>query len=89
MRELSPRDACQRFVSSFDSKPVLPVVRLTKAVHVAAFAPTSVGKGASLVIPHLLTSPYSTVVVDVKRENYTLTAKARRRIGHRVVVLDP
>jgi type IV secretion system protein VirD4 len=37
----------------------------------------------------LLTSPDSCVVVDFKGENVNTTADARRKMGHRVIVLDP
>jgi len=77
-------DACM----SFWGERKNPLVRVN-AIHAAIFAPTGVGKGVSFVIPHLLTCPESTVVVDFKGENYRATAKARERMGHRIVVLDP
>lgn len=86
---LSPRDACRKFLIACQRKQPKQLVRLTKAVHTAVFAPTGVGKGVSCVIPFLLTSPDSAVVVDFKGELATLTAAARRKMGHRVVVLDP
>ena len=48
-------------------------------------------KGVSCVLPWLLqrTNTDSAVVVDFKGENYRITADARRRMGHRVVRLDP
>jgi type IV secretion system protein VirD4 len=42
--------------------------------HVMAFAPTRSGKGVGLVVPTLLTWTGSTVVHDIKGENWTLTA---------------
>jgi type IV secretion system protein VirD4 len=86
--------ACEQFIASirFGRKPKLnpALVRLPKAVHTAAFAPTGVGKGVSCVVPFLLTSDESAVVVDFKGENFRLTAEHRRRaFGHRIVVLDP
>jgi type IV secretion system protein VirD4 len=67
-----------------------PEVRLANAVHTVVFAPTGVGKGASFVIPHLLRSPNSCVVVDFKGENAAATAAYRRTtFGHRTVLLDP
>lgn len=65
------------------------LVRLWKAVHVAVFAPTGVGKGVSFVIPQALTCPDSMVIVDFKGEIAKATAKARKAMGHRVVLLDP
>jgi type IV secretion system protein VirD4 len=48
------------------------------------------GKGVSCVIPFLLTSDESAVVVDFKGENFQLTAEHRRKaFGHQIVVLDP
>jgi type IV secretion system protein VirD4 len=77
-------DACM----SFWGERKNPLVRVN-TIHAAVFAPTGVGKGVSFVIPHLLTCPESTVVVDFKGENYRATAKAREQMGHRIVVLDP
>ncbi|URW75876.1 conjugal transfer protein TraG [Sphingomonas donggukensis] len=56
--------------------------------HVLCFAPTRSGKGVGLVIPTLLTWPGSTVVHDIKGENWTLTAGYRARFG-RVLRFDP
>ena len=86
---LTARAACRKFLTSCRRKQPEQLVRLTTAVHTAVFAPTGVGKGVSCVLPHLLTCPDSCVCVDFKGENYRLTAHARRRMGHRVVVLDP
>lgn len=88
-----PHDpACERFVMSMRvAQPQRHVkeVRLNRAVHIAVFAPTGVGKGVSLVVPHLLECPDSCVVIDPKGENAKLTADARRAMGHKVVILDP
>jgi len=84
--------ACERFVFSMRKlQPPPPgLVRLSKAVHVAVFAPTGVGKGVSCVIPHLMTCRESMVVVDFKGENAKLTAKHRaENFGHKIVILDP
>ena len=50
--------------------------------HVMAFAPTRSGKGVGLVVPTLLSWPGSTVVHDIKGENWTLTAGWRSRFSH-------
>lgn len=86
---LSARKACQTFLIACQRKQPSHVVRLTNAVHTAVFAPTGVGKGVSIVIPHLLTSTDSMVVVDFKGELVKATAHARRGMGQRVVVIDP
>jgi type IV secretion system protein VirD4 len=88
-RSIPARAACQKFLMAFQRKPPKFLVRLTKAVHTAIFAPTGVGKGVSCVIPFLKTCPESCVVVDFKGENYLETAADRRRMGQKVVLLDP
>ncbi|KND59165.1 Type IV secretion system protein VirD4 [Candidatus Burkholderia verschuerenii] len=50
--------------------------------HILSFAPTRSGKGVGLVIPTLLSWPGSTVVHDIKGENWTLTAGWRARFSH-------
>ena len=50
--------------------------------HVMAFAPTRSGKGVGLVIPTLLSWTGSTVVHDIKGENWQLTAGWRSRFSH-------
>ncbi|RLS34330.1 MAG: hypothetical protein DWH78_11550 [Planctomycetota bacterium] len=55
--------------------------------HLMTFAPTGSGRG--MIIPTLLSYPGSVVVIDLKGENYTVTARQRRKMGHQVVVLDP
>jgi type IV secretion system protein VirD4 len=50
--------------------------------HVMAFAPTRSGKGVGLVVPTLLSWPHSTVVHDIKGENWQLTAGFRARFSH-------
>jgi len=58
-------------------------------VHTAVFAPAGAGKSTGLVAPFLLTNRDSCVVVDLKGELAKITADARRRMGHKVVLLDP
>lgn len=50
--------------------------------HVLTFAPTRSGKGVGLVIPTLLSWPASTVVHDIKGENWAITAGWRARFSH-------
>jgi type IV secretion system protein VirD4 len=91
---VSSKEACEQFFDSirFFNRPQRQseLIRLPNAVHTAVFAPTGVGKGVSCVIPFLLTSNESAVVVDFKGENFQLTAEHRRKVfGHQIVVLDP
>jgi type IV secretion system protein VirD4 len=57
--------------------------------HVLLYAPTRTGKGVGVVIPNLLTWPHSTVVLDVKRENWEATAGFRAEHGQQVLLFDP
>ncbi len=57
--------------------------------HLMTFAPTGSGKGRGVIIPTLLDYEGSVVVVDPKGENYRVTARRRRAMGHHVVLLDP
>lgn len=50
--------------------------------HVLTFAPTRSGKGVGLVIPTLLSWPASTVIHDIKGENWQITAGWRSRFSH-------
>jgi len=56
--------------------------------HIMAFAPTRSGKGVGLVVPTLLAWPESTVVHDIKGENWRLTAGWRARFSH-CLFFDP
>ncbi|SFP14995.1 type IV secretion system protein VirD4 [Cohaesibacter marisflavi] len=57
--------------------------------HVFCFAPTRSGKGVGLVIPTLLSWPESALVLDIKGENYALSAGWRAAQGQRVFRFDP
>lgn len=50
--------------------------------HVMAFAPTRSGKGVGLVVPTLLTWTGSTVIHDIKGENWNLTSGWRSIFSH-------
>jgi type IV secretion system protein VirD4 len=56
--------------------------------HVLCFVPTRSGKGVGLVVPTLLTWPGSTIIHDIKGENWGLTAGFRSRHG-RTLLFDP
>ncbi|MBB40906.1 MULTISPECIES: conjugal transfer protein TraG [Hyphomonas] len=56
--------------------------------HVMAFAPTRSGKGVGLVIPTLLSWTGSTVVHDIKGENWSLTSGWRSTFS-RCIRFDP
>jgi type IV secretion system protein VirD4 len=53
-------------------------------------APTRSGKGVGLVIPTLLSWSHSAVVLDIKGENWALSAGWRKtHAGNRVLKFDP
>ena len=51
-------------------------------------APPRSGKGVGIVIPNLLSFPGSVVCVDIKKENWTVTAGYRKSCGQPVYLLD-
>jgi type IV secretory pathway TraG/TraD family ATPase VirD4 len=53
------------------------------------FAPPGGGKNTSAIIPTLLVSNESTFVLDVKGENFFVTAPHRAKLGHRVIKINP
>ncbi|WP_417905039.1 type IV secretory system conjugative DNA transfer family protein [Candidatus Tisiphia endosymbiont of Micropterix aruncella] len=57
--------------------------------HILLLAPPSSGKGVCFVIPSLLTFQESTIVHDIKLENYMLTSGYRASIGHKILVWNP
>jgi type IV secretion system protein VirD4 len=52
-------------------------------------APARSGKGVGIVIPNLLSFPDSVVVLDVKQENYAVTAGFRRAHGQNIYLFNP
>lgn len=85
------KQACRDFLAAIRfARPDNQLVRMPpRVVHSVVFAPTGGGKGVSIVLPWLLTNPGSCVVIDFKAENFKLSGAARRRMGHKVVCLDP
>ena len=56
---------------------------------VALAAPPRAGKGTGVVIPNALSWPGSFVCLDIKRENWTITAGYRARCGQACYLFDP
>jgi type IV secretion system protein VirD4 len=56
---------------------------------VALAAPPRAGKGTGVVVPNALNWPGSLVCVDIKRENWTLTAGFRAACGQACYLFDP
>lgn len=59
--------------------------------HLLTIAPTRSGKGASQIIPNLLTYGGSCLVIDIKGENCAITAEHRKAMfpGSRIVTFAP
>ncbi len=57
--------------------------------HILCFAPTRSGKGVSLILPTLLSWPHSSVVLDIKGENFALTSGYLASLGHKTLRFDP
>src|SRR6266480_4709226 len=56
---------------------------------VSLAAPPRAGKGTGVAVPNALNWPGSLVCVDIKRENWTLTAGYRERCGQACYLFDP
>lgn len=52
-------------------------------------APPRSGKGVGVVVPNLLNFPGSVISVDIKRENWEITAGFRQKHGQQVYMFDP
>ncbi|HHH51213.1 MAG TPA: conjugal transfer protein TraG, partial [Campylobacterales bacterium] len=65
-----------------EKRKALHYLRHNGDEHVIAFAPTRSGKGVGLVIPTLLSWSESTIVLDIKGENYAITAGWRKHYAN-------
>ena len=57
--------------------------------HLITLARTGAGKGVGCIIPALLRYPGPAIVIDPKGENYQVTARRRRELVQKVLLLDP
>ena len=89
-RHLAPAAPTDAFVlGTLRGVPRKLDARFRQDGHILTCAPTGAGKGVGGVIPNLLSYPGSAFVLDLKGENYTVTARARRELGQHVVLIDP
>lgn len=58
-------------------------------MHAITIAPTRTGKDQTAILPNLVRSQGSMIVIDPKGESARLSAKRRADLGHQVMVLDP
>ncbi|RQS90897.1 type IV secretory system conjugative DNA transfer family protein [Burkholderia contaminans] len=85
-----------RQIAPANSQPTLVVgrwggryLRFAGQQFVLLAAPARSGKGVGIVIPNLLSYSDSVVVLDIKQENFRLTAGFRRAHGHAVYLFNP
>ncbi|RQU33136.1 type IV secretory system conjugative DNA transfer family protein [Burkholderia cenocepacia] len=85
-----------RQIAPAKSQPTLVVgrwrgryLRFAGQQFVLLAAPARSGKGVGIVIPNLLSYSDSVVVLDIKQENFRLTAGFRRAHGHAVYLFNP
>jgi type IV secretion system protein VirD4 len=76
-------------VGGWPTRKGVKMLRHDGPEHVLAFAPTRSGKGVGLVLPTLLSWEDSALVLDIKGENYALTAGWRAGQGQRIYRFDP
>lgn len=58
--------------------------------HIALIAPTRAGKGVGVIIPTLLNWQSSSIILDLKKENYVKTAGFREKVlKHKIIKFAP
>jgi type IV secretion system protein VirD4 len=77
------------YVGGWQNKKVLNYLRHSGPEHIMAFAPTRSGKGVGLVLPTLLSWGESSIILDIKGENWALTSGWRKAQGQKVMKFDP
>lgn len=75
--------------SSTSRSSVGQAISISAENHCLSIAPTGAGKGVGVVVPNLLNYAGPMIVIDPKAENYFVTSRYRRSIGHRVFLVDP
>jgi type IV secretion system protein VirD4 len=95
-RFASPAEVARSGLLGGDGQPGILIGRhrgrflsLPGQLSVMLSAPTRSGKGVGVVIPNLLNWPHSVVVLDIKGENYELTAGFRAANGQDVHAFSP
>jgi type IV secretion system protein VirD4 len=88
-RPWAPHRAPIGFTRRAEPESLRPELLRSTAGHLLTIAPTGAGKGVSVIIPALLACDNPAIVIDPKGENFHVTARRRRQMGHRVVLLDP
>ncbi|TPW27059.1 type VI secretion protein [Martelella alba] len=84
-------DPCIAFTLGKTGKPAAKGGYIASGAfpHCLLVAPTGRGKNVGFVIPNLLTYLGSAVVLDVKGENFEMTARFRKKMGHAIYRFCP
>ena len=78
------------YIGGFKDGSKLEYLKHNGPEHILAFAPTRSGKGIGLVLPTLLDWRESVIVLDIKGENWALTAGWREEYANnQVLKFDP
>ena len=78
------------YIGGYEEGSKLKYLKHNGPEHILAFAPTRSGKGIGLVLPTLLDWRESVIVLDIKGENWALTAGWREQYANnRVLKFDP
>ena len=57
--------------------------------HLLLLAPTGTGKGVAFVVPNLLDWTESTIIHDIKLENFQITSGWRASMGQKIYLFNP
>ncbi len=77
------------YVGGWVKKETQLYLRHNGPEHILVFAPTRSGKGVGLILPTLLAWEGSSIVLDIKGENWALTSGWRKSIGQKALRFDP
>lgn len=83
------RKATGPYLGAFDTGEGRKVLRYSDPAHLACAAPSRSGKGVGPVLTTLLSYPHSSLVNDIKGENYELSSGFRHSAGSLVIRFDP
>jgi type IV secretion system protein VirD4 len=86
---IQPKNKKQKYPSVLIGKNGKDYLFFSGQQFVYVAAPTRSGKGVGIVIPNLLTYPDSVVVLDIKLENWQMTAGFRAKHGQQCFLFAP
>lgn len=90
LRKMSLMEGQGVYVGAFKHEGSTYYLRHNGPEHILTFAPTRSGKGIGLVIPTLLAWEESAVILDIKGENWALTAGWRQKHANNLCLkFDP